>query len=184
MSNDVVNNIFLCTGSFDNDMLKSFVDFYKTLVKENKKQAFIYIDSPGGFVHVANAMLSIIEGSEIVFHTVAIGQACSCGCVLLAGADYRYATDRADIMFHDIAAAIWGHPEEMEFEIKRIKLLSSSFMDKFAKRTKKTKKWWLDKAKSTPVKEFWFKAKEAKTLGVVDYIGLPKFDSAVQLKIK
>ena len=164
---------FLCGSDFNNSMLEKFVSFYNVCVADGTKDAIIYIDSPGGYVTVCNSMLSLMENTDIKFHTVCIGTAASCGLALLAGGDVRYATDRADIMFHDIAAGTWGHPDQMEDDIERMKKLGERFLKKFADKTKKTYKWWMDQYMKNPNRAFWFGANQAKTYGVVDKIGVP-----------
>lgn len=176
--------IFLCTGTFNKAMLTSFVEFYNQLLKEKKDHAFIYINSPGGEISVVNSMLSIIEGSKITFHTVAVGMAASCGCLLLAGGDVRYATNRAEICFHDMRAGGAGRPDVLEYEAKRYTQMEKDLKTKFAKRTKKPFTWWKTKVASIPTRDFWFHAKEAETLGVIDHIGLPTLKKSVQLQIE
>ena len=164
---------FLCNKKFDEAMLVSFVEFYDKCIASGRKEAIIYIDSPGGYVHVANSMLSLIENTNITFHTVCIGEACSCGLLLLAGGDKRYATDRARMMFHDISAGSYGHCDQMEDDIERMKKLSKDVMERFAKRTKKPLKWWMDQYIKNANRCYWFNEKTAKTVGVIDSIGLP-----------
>lgn len=176
-SNNVPTNSkikeWLCTGAFAADMLKSFMSFYKDLRENKISHAVIYIDSPGGRVHVCNSMLSIIENSDITWHTVVIGNACSCGLLLANGGDHCYATDRAEFMFHDISAGTFGHPDEMLEDIKRFEKISHKLMTRFAKKTKHPLSWWMDKAAKKKTKDFWFDTKQAKTFGVIEHIGLP-----------
>ena len=179
---------FLCNEAFDNKLLDSFFEFYNKCVAEKAEDAIIYIDSPGGYVATLNSMLSLMESTPIKFHTVAISWACSCGLLLLAGGDERYATDRAEIMFHDIASGTYGHPDQMQEDLDRVKALSEKVLKKFADKTKKPLKWWIDEYLKKPNREFWFDAKKAKTLGVIDHIGLPleniKESKAISIEIK
>lgn len=164
---------FLCNNEFNNQMLNNFITFYNNCVADNKKNAIIYIDSPGGNVHILNSMLSLIESSSITFHTVAIGQAYSCGLLLLAGGDVRYATDRSEMMFHDISSCSWGHPDQMEDDLNRNKKISEQVMTKFADRTKKPIKWWMGQYLKNPNRYFWLNANQSKMYGVIDKIGVP-----------
>ena len=167
---------FLCNGDFDDKMLEKFIAFNSYLIDNQSKEACILIDSPGGYVTTLNSMLSIIENSDVRFHTVAIGSAASCGLLLLAGGDVRYATDRAQILFHDISAGTFGHPDEMLEDIERIKKLSSSVLTKFAKKTKHNLTWWKKEADKRKSRDFWFDSKKALDHGVIDHIGMPKIE--------
>lgn len=164
---------FLCQKEFNSEMLKEFYDFYNKCIGEKVDDAIIYINSPGGYVTTLDSMLSLMEATPIKFHTVGIGWCCSCGVLLLAGGDVRYATDRAEIMFHDIAGGAYGHPDQLLEDVNRIKTTSNRVIQKFADKTKKTKKWWMDSYLKKANREYWFDAKTAKTLGVIDHIGLP-----------
>jgi len=177
---------FLCQKSFDDDMMSSFFDFYNKCVAEKAEDAIIYINSPGGYVSILDSMLSLMESAPINFHTVGIVWCCSCG--LLAGGDVRYATDRAEIMFHDIASGSHGHPDQMQEDVERIKITSQRVLGKFADKTKKPLKWWIDEYLKKPNREFWFDCKKAKTLGVIDHVGLPleniKESKAISIEVK
>ena len=41
---------WLCSGTFDDSMLRGFTTFYEGLLKDGAHEAIIYIDSSGGFV--------------------------------------------------------------------------------------------------------------------------------------
>lgn len=164
---------FLCHKTFDDEMLEKFHLFYAKCMADGAKDAIIYINSPGGYVWVANSMLSMMENTDIKFHTACVGCAASCGLLLLAGGDVRYATERADIMFHDIGGGNCGHPDQIEEYVKRMKVTSQRVMEKFAKKTKKPLKWWMAEYMKNPNRQLWFDGKRAKTLGVVEHVGLP-----------
>ena len=165
---------FLCYKTFDDAMLNEFVEFYNKCIAQKATDAIIYINSPGGYLSVLDSMASLMESTQITFHTVAIGWACSCGLLLLAAGDVRYATDRAEIMFHDIAGGAHGHPDQIHEDVSRMKSTSNRVIEKFAKKTKKSAKWWMTEYMKKPNRCFWFDAKKALTLGVIDYIGIPQ----------
>ena len=165
--------IFHLVDEFNNDTLKSFISFSKN-INSDDQDAIIYINSPGGDVNVLNSIIGIMESIDITWHTVAIGDVMSAGLLLLATGDKRYATKRAWFMFHDLFDIVWGHPDQIVVSAKRLKLLSRRLIKLFASRTLNNSKWWYDKANSYPDKCFFFYADEAKKLGVIDYIGVPR----------
>jgi ATP-dependent protease ClpP protease subunit len=164
---------WLCSGEFDEGMLESFIDFYNDVVGGNYKNAIIYIDSIGGDISVVNSMLSLIELTPVTFHTTAIGSALSCGLYLLVGGDVRYATDRAQLMYHATSLETFGDLKSLKEEINRHLVLSNKMTEKFAAKTKKDAEWWDSQPSKADSKEFWMDAKKAKSLGVIDHIGIP-----------
>lgn len=171
------SNIWLCGSDFDEPLLESFMEFYASALDNNILDAFIYISSDGGYVSIANAILSIIEASAITFHTISIGQSNSCGLLLAAGGDLRYATKRARFLYHDLSLGAEGHPDEIEDEILESKKMAKSLHTRFAKKTNFNLSWWNDQARKNPTKDFKFGALEAKKYGVIDYIGIPEIIS-------
>lgn len=164
---------WLCSGEFDNNMLERFIDFYDDVIGGNFKNAIIYIDSIGGDISVVNSMLSLMELTPVTFHTVAIGSALSCGLYLLVGGDSRYATDRAQLMYHATSLETYGDLKSLKEEINRHLVLSNKMTQKFAAKTNKDAEWWDSQPSKADSKEFWMDAKKAKSLGVIDHIGIP-----------
>ena len=111
-----MKNYFLCKGTFNDNMLEDFMEFYTDSI--NHEDAYIFINSWGGNVCALNSMLSLMENSPTRFHTVAVGDAFSCGCLLLAGGDVRYATDRATVMLHDISCMLRGQPDQIKEDLE------------------------------------------------------------------
>ncbi len=165
---------WLCHGTFDDAMLKSFMEFYNGLLKDKETQAIIYIDSNGGAVHTADAIISIIENSSVDFYTCAIGNAHSSALALLVSGRKRFATDRARMLFHDVSFGAIGKVGEVNEKTQDAKEVSKRFLKAIAVKTNKSIEWWLAKAKKRETKDFLFSAHVALKFGVIDRIGLPE----------
>lgn len=163
-------NIF---GVFDETLLRNFVDFHRQCFDEGVSEAFIYINSPGGSVFVFEGIQSIMNSGEVSYHTINIGAACSAGCLLMAQGSFRWAQPNSSFMFHDAASIAWGKMKEIDEMQEVTKIQVEKSMRVFADQTKKTVKWWMNKAYNKKTGDFWFSALEALEYGVIDCIGVP-----------
>ena len=164
-----------CIGDFNDEMLGSFIDFYQQAKNNNQKDAIIYINSPGGSVSAFRSIASIMENSDITFHTVVIGDAHSCGLLLLECGDVRWATDRADFCFHDMSCIESGKLDEIEEQHMMIIKESTKVIDRFSKRTKHDSAWWHKQTKKNVSRDYYFDSEKALEYGVIDMIGLPEY---------
>jgi len=165
---------WLCNGEFDDAMLSDFMEFYYDLKNNNEKEAIIFINSQGGAVNIANSIISVIEDSGIKFHTVVIGIAYSAGLLLSAAGDVRWASERSDFMFHDMAIFDAGKLDEVQENLERNKELSKHLLTRFSKKTKKNYAWWVKQTKERVTRDFFFNQKNALSYGVIDKLGLPE----------
>lgn len=163
-------NIFSC---FDDNILKEFVNFHRECFDEGVTEAFIYINSPGGSVFVFEGIQAIMNSGEVSYHTINIGAACSAACLLMAQGSFRWAQPNSTFMFHDAASVAWGKMKEIDEMQEVTKKQIEKSMRIFADQTKKSVKWWMDKAYNKKTGDFWFDAREALELGVIDCIGIP-----------
>jgi len=163
-----------CAGDFNDRMLKEFMKFYNECENEGVLEAAIYIDSYGGEVHTADSIISIMENSTIKFHTCVIGRAYSAGLLLAAAGQKRWATNRAEFMFHDISSEVEGKAREMREYVELTEKESKRVLGFFAKKTKKVLNWWISQTKKKESKDFYFNDKQALRYGVIDKIGIPE----------
>ena len=163
-------NVF---GSFDDTLLKDFVNFHRACVDEGVVEAFIYVNSPGGSVFVFEGMQALMNSGEISYHTVNVGMACSAACLLMAQGNFRWAQPQSLFMFHDAAMVNYGKMKEITETHEIFEKQTEKAMRVFADQTNKSSKWWLDKAYGKRTSDFWFEASEAFNYGVVDCIGIP-----------
>lgn len=152
----------------------------------------IYIDSFGGDVYsmlkVLDTMHALRETYGIKFATIAQGKAMSAGAFTLMFGDigYRYATPRATIMVHDISTELGGRMSEIQVSYKEAERLSSDVMTSLSNYITKGKNetHLQDLIAATKHTDLYLSAKSAKELGIVDYIGIPKFVFSVSIEEK
>jgi ATP-dependent protease ClpP protease subunit len=165
---------WLCSGEFKDEMLKDFMTFYTSLLREKESDAVIYINSNGGSVRIADAIISIIEHSDINFYTCTIGAAYSAALALLVVGRKRFATGRASFLFHDISTGAIGKVDQVMEQVQESKQVSKRFLGRLAEKTKKPLDWWKAKAKHRETRDFFFGSTAALQYGVIDRIGVPE----------
>lgn len=140
--------------------------------QDPKKDIFFYINSPGGSVTAAMAMLDTMNHIKPDVATVCVGMAASAGAVLLAAGKEgkRSALPNAEIMIHQPWGGAQGQAKDIEITAKQI-LKTRDRINKI-----------LSTATGKPLKtieqdvdrDFWMTAEEAKKYGIVDTVYKPK----------
>lgn len=120
--------IIFINGQVDDNMSSLVVAQLLFLEAENPdKDIAMYINSPGGVVTSAMAMYDTMQYIKPKISTICIGQACSCGSLLLAAGEkgMRYSLPNSRIMIHQVSGGFRGqatdaliHLEEM-LSVKR-----------------------------------------------------------------
>lgn len=136
----------------------------------------LVMNSPGG---------SVIDGMALFDHLVAHskrgggthhitiivrGFAASMGGILLQAADHRICGPEAYVLIHKISTMTGGSLDDIEDEVKLLRLMTSRVEDIFCKRSGgKLSKTML--RRNWTRKDWWLDSSSAKRLGVVDAIG-------------
>jgi ATP-dependent protease ClpP protease subunit len=164
-------------GTVNDETFKNFLAFHRDCVARNVTEAFIYIDSPGGYVHSYRSIQALISSAEVTYHTIAMGHACSAACLMSAQGQFRWAIPNCEFMFHDVGFGAWGKVDEVEESVGVTKRFCKPDLQGFANQTDKPLSWWMAKAKETERNDFYFTAQEALEWGVIDFIGTPIVDT-------
>jgi len=105
--------------------------FCANLLRESKKDLnrpiIIYINSPGGQVFDLLAMMACMDSVPNPKVTVGMGQAMSCGAVLLGHGDIRFAAPNCQIMVHEISAGAGGNIQDLNTEAQYLMQLHKLF---------------------------------------------------------
>lgn len=82
----------------------------KDLLKMNsdgKEPINMFINSPGGLVTDALAIIDVMKAIEAPVNTIVLGKAASCGSLISASGDKRFISENSELMIHE--AAITGY---------------------------------------------------------------------------
>jgi len=176
MANDSQECIktFLIGEDFDAPLLEKFLVFHNKVVADSDTEAIIYINSFGGNMDVLSSIISLIQSTDVIYHTVNIGCCCSAACLLAGLGTIRWASSISTYLFHDYLVTMNGNKKQIMENMQWNDEFAKKMFDVFSKRTNKNLSWWLENAYNKKTHNFCFDAKKAIEFGVADIIGLPK----------
>ena len=134
------DRIIFLTGPIDEDSAASVCAqllFLESVSKD--KDIFMYIQSPGGYVHSGLAIYDTMQYVKPDVATVCIGMAASAGSLLLmSGANgKRVALPNSKIMIHQPSGGFRGQATDMEIHVKDIVETKERLNRLYAKHTKR-----------------------------------------------
>jgi len=130
----------------------------------------LIINSPGGEVPSAFAIIDAIEGSAIPVHTMGLGIIGSCGLLtFLAGAKgHRVLTPNTSILSHQWSWGDYGKAHELFATVKQYEIIQNRILNHYQKHTGLNKTQIEEKL--LPAHDVWLSAQEALDLGLCDEI--------------
>lgn len=136
--------------------------------EDPKKEIQLYINSPGGSVTAALAILDTMNHIKPDVSTVCVGLAASAGALLLsAGAKgKRFALPNSEIMIHQPAGGTEGRAADIEISAKQIIKIRERLNQILAKNTGKT----LGQIEKDVDRDYYMDADEAKKYGIIDKV--------------
>lgn len=138
--------------------------------KDKPKQIKLIINSPGGGVAAAFALIDTIKGSKIPVYTYGMGEIASCGLLtFMAGQKgKRFITRNTSILSHQFSWGSIGKEHELMASVKEFTNASRRIIEHYKRCTGQTeatiKKYLL------PAEDVWLTPKEAIKYGIADQI--------------
>ena len=161
--------IIFLGGPIDDDTANIVIAQLLFLQSEDpKKEIMMYINSPGGSVTAALAILDTMNFIKSDVSTVCVGLAASAGALLLsAGAKgKRFALTNSEIMIHQPSGGTEGRASDIEISAKHILQTRENLNKILAKNTGQP----LVKIEKDVDRDFFMNADEAKKYGIIDKI--------------
>lgn len=168
------NNIYLFMDGFEPAKVRPVIEWIiqKNLLsnKDRPKHLTLIINSPGGDVTSAFALIDIMKGSKIPVHTVGVGMIASCGILAFMAGEkgHRYITPNTSILSHQYAWGSYGKEHELFARVREFELTTERMMKHYKKCTgldeKKIRKYLL------PPEDVWLTAEQAVEFGIADKI--------------
>ncbi len=136
--------------------------------EDPKKDIHMYINSPGGTVTGALAMLDTMNHIKPDVSTVCVGMAASGAAILLAGGakEKRFALPNAEIMIHQPMGSAQGQATDIEITARNILAIRNRLNKILAKATGKP----LVQIEKDVERDYFMDADEAKKYGIVDKV--------------
>lgn len=168
------NNIYLFMEPFENKTVKPVIDWIlrKNLLpnKNRPKHLTLMINSPGGEVSSAFALIDVMKGSKIPVHTLGLGMIASCGILtFMAGQKgHRHITRNTSILSHQYAWGSYGKEHELFARVREFELTTERMIEHYKRCTglteKKIREYLL------PAEDVWLSAEQAVEYGIADGI--------------
>lgn len=138
--------------------------------EDSKKDIMLYVNSPGGSVSSAMAIIDTMNFIKCDVSTICIGLAASAGAVILsAGAKgKRFSLPNSEIMIHQplINGGVGGQATDIEITAKNIVKMKKRLNEMLAKNAGQK----LAKIEADVERDYWMTADEALKYGIVDKI--------------
>lgn len=150
---------------------ESFIhlDTAMTILEEDSKAIItIKINSLGGSVYDAMAIIGRMRASKCKIVTEGYGAVMSAAIMILAAGKKRRMSRYAFAMWHEASYESGGTVDQMKFlqaQVEREAQMSAEMMERF---TSSPKKFWLNEGKLG--KDLYLTAAECETLGIIDEV--------------
>jgi ATP-dependent Clp protease, protease subunit len=147
-----------------------FLYKYDTVPREEKDILEIIVNSSGGHLHSAFALLDKMESHKFPIATYATGMAASCGLLIsMTGAKgKRKVHKNTSILSHQFSAGSSGTFADLEAESVLFDQINENIMKHYMKHTKKSRKY-IEKHLLKP-NNVWLTAEEAVKHGLFDEV--------------
>lgn len=134
---------------------------------EERKPILLYINSPGGSVICGYSLVDAIVNSKTPVYTVNLAECSSMGFLIAISGHKRYTFPHCEYLMHEGYAGAYDNmskaKDRIDFEAGEMEQMTREFI---ISRTKIGEDLYKEKYRC----EWYFLPKQAKELGVVDYI--------------
>ncbi len=164
--------VYLLMSEINSDTVKPVIDWIlkNNLIRSPFDKLTLIINSGGGNVTDAFALIDTMKGSSIPVYTIGLGEISSAALMIfMAGhGGGRVMTPNASILSHQYSWGRWGKEHELVSSSRGIDLTSEMILTHYKKCTGMTEK----KIREVllPPQDVWLNAKEAKKHGLCDKV--------------
>ena len=164
--------IYLLMDEISDSTCKDVISFIisKNLVKPYPKYLQLVINSGGGDLQAAFALIDTMKGSAIPVRTVGLGCVASAAVLIFISGEkgHRVLTPNTSILSHQFSWGTYGKEHELFATVREYELTTKRMINHYKKCTglneKKIREFLL------PAQDIWLSAIEAKKLGICDSI--------------
>ena len=151
------------------DLIKFIIE-RNLIIKDKPKMMKLIINSPGGEVSSAFALIDTIKGSRIPIYTYGLGEIASCGLLTFIAGERgkRFITRNTSILSHQFSWGSWGKEHELMARVKEFNNTQERILEHYKRCTGLTEKQI--KTYLLPPEDVWLTAKEAVKYGIADEV--------------
>lgn len=167
-------NIHLLMGEFDTKSAKDAIEFIllKNLLPQENRPEYLtlMINSEGGDLSEAFALIDIMLGSKIPVRTYGFGQISSSALMIFmcGQKEHRILAPYTSVMSHQYSWSSDGKEHELLARAKEIKLTSDRIVELYREHTGLTKQ--VIRKSLLPSQDVWMDANEAVSFGLADKV--------------
>jgi ATP-dependent Clp protease, protease subunit len=165
------NSTFYLNGDIDEDSIGAAIKWilYENLQGEGRTLT-LYINSTGGDLYQALALIDVMRNSPHIIRTVGVGAVMSAAFLIFACGDkkHRYASSNTSFMCHQFSSSSDAKYHDLKAEMKETELLNEKMINILVETTGLIKS--RVKAKLLPASDVYLTAEEVVDLGVADSI--------------
>lgn len=162
---NIKDRVIQITGEIE----EGYFDFLDSALNEmernTKKAITIRINSPGGSIYEALAMVGRLKKSKCQIITEGYGQIMSASTLLLAAGDKRRLSKYSFFMHHESSYDIEGRHSDVRDEIEHMERMEVIWSQWISELSHYDKEYWYNKGRK---KNFYLTAQECLEHGVVD----------------
>lgn len=165
------NSVHFLTGEINEENVNECV---KWIVFENldakEKVLTLYVNSSGGDLYQAFALIDIMRNSKHVVRTVGIGSVMSAAFLIFASGDHgeRHIAANTGIMCHQFSGGTDAKFHDLKAEMKENEMLNKKMVDILKNATGLAPS--RIKTKLLPASDVYLTAQEAIELGIADHL--------------
>lgn len=160
------NHCIYLSGEIDDACAQSIQMQLEYLSQQGHSDIIVYINSPGGSVTAALAIIDAMRRSKKDIITVCTGIAASAAAVITACGTRRYITPLAEMMIHQPLGSATGQAVDIELTAAHIAKVKHRLHALLAERTGQS----ITTIASDCDRDFYLNAQEAIQYGLVDEI--------------
>lgn len=162
------DRIIFISGEIDDNLANSVVAELLYLDSLEKKDIFLYINSPGGSITSGMAIYDTMNFIKSDISTICIGMAASMAAFLLSSGTKgkRIALPNSEVMIHQPLGGVEGQATDMKIRTDRIIETKSKLNKILSENTDKP----LSKIKKDTERDYFMSSKKALEYGLIDKI--------------
>ena len=166
------NHIHFLSGDINEESISKCIKWliYESIEATPEKVLTLYINSEGGELYQAFALISIMRNCPHVIKTIAIGSVMSAGFLIFASGTKgeRYITKHTGAMCHQFSDATEGKFHDIKTAMYEAEMCNQRMIDILQRATGLPATTITEKL--LPASDVYFSAKEMVDLGVADHI--------------
>lgn len=165
---DLVGRSIQLVGVIDEEMFRLVDTALNLLERDSKATVTFKINSQGGSVYDAMAIIGRMRSSKCKIVTEGYGSVMSAATLILAAGDKRRISELSWVMWHESSYDVGGTHTQVKHFSQQVDREDKMWVQMMAKLTLATADFWQNKGQSG--KDFYLNAKECLELGIVDEI--------------